>query len=295
MKSYSSKNIKDFLTKPHFDENIIFSKDNAWPKISVVTPSLNQAPYLEKTILSVLNQNYPNLEYIIIDGASKDGSVEIIKKYEKYLACWESTPDRCHTDALNKGFKRCTGDIIGWQNSDDFYLPNALEKAGQTFMKDSKIDVVFGNRINVDKDENYLFEFKYTPFSFGSLVHEGNIIVNESAFWKRNLFEKVGYLDEKWYFSMDYDFFIRLGLSKARFKHIPEFLAAMHYHSDTKTHNIWDMKITDDKAILKKYGLKRNKILAVFYMMKRAFWYLLYGDIRYVFIGVKRVMRRIGS
>ncbi|MFC1593791.1 glycosyltransferase family 2 protein [Candidatus Omnitrophota bacterium] len=293
MKTYLPDKIKEFLSKPLFDEKVILEKDPSWPKISVVTPSLNQAQYLEKTILSVLNQNYPNLEYIIIDGASTDGSVEIIKKYEKYLSYWESNPDRCHTDALNKGFRRCTGEIIGWQNSDDFYLPGAFIRVGSLFAKQPKLDVVFGDKVLVDENDNYLFEFKYVPFSLGSLVHEGNIIVNESAFWKRSLFDKVGYIDEQWYFSMDYEFFLRLGLAKVNFKHIPEFFGAMHYHSDTKTSRIWDMKITDDRSILEKYGLRRNKALSLFYMIKRTFGYLLYGDFRYIFIGMKRLSRRI--
>jgi len=115
LKNYElEKKLKEFVSKPLFDEKVILNKDPNYPKISIVTPSYNQAEFLERTILSVLNQNYPNLEYIIIDGGSTDGSVEIIKKYKKYLTYWVSEKDEGQSDAINKGFEKSTGEILAW-------------------------------------------------------------------------------------------------------------------------------------------------------------------------------------
>ena len=137
MKKYSAKEIKEFISKPLFDKSIILNKNTSYPKISIVTPSYNQTQFLERTILSVLNQNYPNLEYIIIDGGSTDESVEIIKKYEKYLYYWVSEKDKGQSAAINKGFRKSKGEILAWQNSDDIYFPGVFKYIAKLFDKKS--------------------------------------------------------------------------------------------------------------------------------------------------------------
>jgi len=163
MRKFTSQEIKEFVSKPLFDEKVILNKDPSWPKISIVTPSYNQAEFLERTILSVLNQNYPNLEYIIIDGGSTDGSVEIIKKYEKYLSYWVSEKDRGQAHALNKGFEKATGDLVGWQNSDDIYLPGAFRKVAEVYRNNPNYDVYFGNIYFIDEEDNIIRDLKFSP------------------------------------------------------------------------------------------------------------------------------------
>src|SRR5437870_11920580 len=142
------------------------SRMNAYPLISIVTPSYNQAEYLEKTILSVLSQNYPNLEYINVDGGSTDKSVEIIKKYEKFLKYWVTESDQGQTNALNKGFKHATGDLLTWLNSDDYYMHGALHKVAGTAMAKPQAHVFVGTGQIIDQMGNVL-HYKEPPPEIG--------------------------------------------------------------------------------------------------------------------------------
>ena len=173
-----------FVTKPAFDEQILLSKDPSFPKISVVTPSFNQAEYLERTILSVLNQNYPNLEYIILDGGSTDGSVEIIKKYEKYLHHWVSQKDKGQTDAINRGLKMATGEWLTFQNSDDVFAQNAFSTLVKAIKKHPKVNVFFGNFLFIDEHDHTYEIMKSVPFSVYAQVYEGIQVHNQSFFFK---------------------------------------------------------------------------------------------------------------
>ena len=185
MRKFTSQEIKEFVSKPLFDEKVLLNKDPSWPKISIVTPSYNQAQFLERTILSVLNQNYPNLEYIIIDGGSTDGSVEIIKKYEKYLAYWISEKDKGQAHAINKGFEKATGELVGWQNSDDIYLPNAFYKVVEIFREKPDYDVYFGNIYFIDESDSIIRDLRFVKFSSFSLIYEGTVLANQATFLKK--------------------------------------------------------------------------------------------------------------
>lgn len=208
MKKFTSQEIKDFVSKPMFDEGLILNKDPTWPKISIVTPSYNQVAFLERTILSVLNQNYPNLEYIIIDGGSIDGSVEIIKKYEKYLAYWISEMDKGQSDALNKGFKVATGELVGWQNSDDIYNPAVLLKAAKYFSRYPYVDLIFGDFYFIDDNDNIIQEIRHRPFNKWEYLYQSPNITNQSAFFKHNLITKIP-ITLEYNYAMDFDFFMR--------------------------------------------------------------------------------------
>jgi glycosyltransferase involved in cell wall biosynthesis len=265
---------------------------NDWPKISIVTPSFNQAVFLERTIQSVLSQDYPNLEYIIIDGGSTDGSVDIIKKYAGKLAYWVSEKDNGQTHAINKGFRRASGDIVAWLNSDDEYCPGALKTVARTFMEDKELDVVFGNRLTIDENENILRDDRHTRYTFAALVLYGMIISQPAAFWKRRLLEQFGYLDESMRFAMDYEFFCRIG-EHIKTKHVRMHFAKFRRQSSSKTSNIIDVGRAEHRQISEKYLKEACKgwpvklvILSVF--AQRTFWYILQGDGLYVLKGFVR-------
>ena len=177
---------------------------NNFPKISIVTPSFNQAEYLEETIKSVLSQNYPNLEYIIIDGGSTDGSVEIIKKYADRLAYWVSEPDKGHGDALNKGFQHSTGEIMAWLNSDDLYFPWTLNAVSEIFSAHPEVEwLTTTKRVSLEIDNLTHKEFTFVNFGKSGykrgfyLFASDNVISQESTFWRRSLWERAGgYVNE---------------------------------------------------------------------------------------------------
>ena len=258
------------------------------PKITIVMPSYNQAMYLERTILSVLNQAYPNLEFIIIDGGSTDGSVDIIKKYEGYLAYWYSGPDSGQSDALNHGFSKATGDIFGWLNSDDLYLPGAFGSVAEAFRVRSESGVVFGDWWEIDNaDEvtsvNYAFDF-----SLGHLIHEGFHLNSQAMFWRRAVHQRFGAFDIKLHRTMDYDLILRLGLVEGQgaFYRIPQALACFRRHTEQKTIG-FDRRVLDEhRQIANKNGIGikcslPGRAFWLVYRLRRAYWYVKRGGFTY--------------
>lgn len=204
------------------------------PKISIVTPSFNQGRFIERTILSVLDQDYQNLEYIIIDGGSTDDSVGIIKKYESRLAYWISESDCGQSDAINKGFMKATGDIFAWLNADDKYKPGAISKVVQIFSVNPDAAIVYGDGDTIDEYDNYIF-VNYRPgkFDFKRLV-EGNFIFQPAAFFKKGVIQNAGYLDENLHYAMDYDLWLKAAL-KFKIYYFPSKLAEFREHAESKT------------------------------------------------------------
>jgi glycosyltransferase involved in cell wall biosynthesis len=237
MKKFTSEKIKEFVSKPLFDEKIILNKDSSLPKISIVTPSYNQAEFLERTILSMLNQNYPNLEYIIIDGKSTDDSTKVIKKYEKFLTFWVSEEDEGQSHAINKGLSRAKGEIVAYLNSDDIYLPGALEKVADFFKNNPKIDIVYGDYYIINEYDEIIKKKKEINFDYtmGCFIGFGLIIGQPATFIKRRVIEKVGYLNENLHFNMDAEYWFRCAQKGIRFKHIRHFLSGFRWHKESKT------------------------------------------------------------
>jgi len=290
MKSATSAEIKNFISKATFDKQAACKKNRLWPRISIVTPSYNHAQFLEKTILSVLNQSYPNLEYIIIDGGSTDGTVEIIQKYEKYLSYWTSEKDQGQVYALNKGFSMATGDIIGWQNSDDVYMPSAFRQTAELFLKHSDVDIVFGNTILIDENDTVIGELRFTPFCLLTHFYEGMSITNQSSFWARDVFSRIGMLDTRFQFSMDYEFFLRAAKNNIKFRLFHTYLGAFRIHPTAKSSTVTHISENDHLNINRLY--KRRFVLSSLFrimsLLRRCFYYIIQGDIDYLLGGIVR-------
>ena len=209
-----------------------------WPKISVVTPCLNQADFLPLAIESILAQKYPNLEYIIIDGGSTDGSQEIIKSYESHIDYWHSCKDGGQADAINKGFLKVSGDIVAWLNADDLYLPGAFEKAAQCFSTDPKLDLLYGDCVFIDKKGQFIRYFtECEPYNPKRLRNSSDFIMQPTTFFKRNTLFKIGLLDTSLHYTMDWDLWARFAKAGAKVKYLPLVLAANREYSGTKTNS----------------------------------------------------------
>jgi glycosyltransferase involved in cell wall biosynthesis len=202
------------------------------PLVTIVTPSYNQARFLEQTMRSVLEQDYPNIEYMVVDGGSTDGSVELIKKYSDRLTWWVSEKDGGQAEAINKGFARAKGEIIAWVNSDDYYMPGAVSSAVKALMDHPEAGFVYGNVQVVDKDENILNQLSYGNWGLKDLL-SFHIIGQPAVFIRRSLLEKVGYLDLTYHCLLDHHLWIRLAEQRAM-KYIPSLWASAHYHEDCK-------------------------------------------------------------
>ena len=203
------------------------------PTISIVTPSFNQARFLERTIRSVLDQEYPRLEYIVMDGGSTDGSLEIIERHADRLAYWTSGPDGGQAAAINTGWRRATGEVVAWLNSDDFYLPGSLLEIGEAFAAHREASLIYGLTRRVDADGKPMGTVG-SAYSWRTMLFSHQVIPQPSAFFRRSAVDAVGLLDESLHYSMDYDFFLRLTQSRPALM-LPRPFAIATVHEDAKT------------------------------------------------------------
>jgi glycosyltransferase involved in cell wall biosynthesis len=223
-----------------------------YPKISIITPSFNQAQFLEEAISSVLNQNYPNLEFIIIDGGSTDGRVEIIKKYEKYLAYWVSEKNEGQADALNKGFARATGDIIGWLNSDDCYLDGTFFKVRDA-LRSVDIDAVYADCIFSDANGTYLKDVRSLKpvkwlMLFCCYIH------STTFFFKKKIIDAGINIDKTFHITMDKEFFAHILYSDFKLKYVHDNFAVFRWHGGNKSINTGRVRLTRMREGLKIYN-----------------------------------------
>lgn len=205
------------------------------PCISIVTPSYNQAAFVEQTIKSVLDQEYPNLDYIIQDGASTDGTVEILERYRPQLAHLESARDEGQTNAINLGFAKSDGEIMAYLNSDDLILPGTLPYVAEFFVTHPDIDVVYGHRIIIDEYDREVGRWVMPPHD-DEVLDWADYIPQETMFWRRRIWEKIGgHFDEDFHFAMDWDLVLRFRAAGAKIVRLPRFMGAFRVHSQQKT------------------------------------------------------------
>jgi glycosyltransferase involved in cell wall biosynthesis len=202
------------------------------PLITIITPSYNQSRYLEETIRSVLGQDYPAIEYFIIDGGSTDSSVEIIRSYESQISGWVSEKDRGQAEAINKGFKRASGEYIAWLNSDDTYQPGAICAAIETFQKHPEAGIVYGNVLSIDENSQPFNLQTFQPYNLKDLM-AFNIISQPAVFMRRAVLEQAGYLDLDYHLLLDHHLWLRMA-ALAPMVYIPATLAAARYHAEAK-------------------------------------------------------------
>lgn len=245
--------------------------ENNLPRISIVTPSYNQGQYLEATIKSVLGQNYPNLEYFIIDGGSIDDSVDIIKKYKNQLAFWTSEPDNGQTSAINKGLNLITGDIWAYLCSDDTYNKNVFFDIKKQFIENPDIDVIYGDCNWIDEFGNLIRRKKPSPYSVKKLLKD-NFLYQPSIFLRKRVLVKYGYFDENLKYAMDYEYWLRISKdSKFKYLHIP--IANYRLHSSSKT--------VGQLRAMRKEMIKIKKVYGRGLHAKFSYWYYLIWGIKF--------------
>ncbi len=244
-----------------------------YPRITIVTPSFNQGGFLRETIESILNQDYPNLEYIVIDGGSTDGSVDIIRRYEEHLSYWCSEKDRGQSDAIMKGFKRATGELLAWVNSDDVLLSSCLRTIAEYYLREKEPEIVTGNVVYIDyqgRITRYIRLPRQSRFFFFRGIWHASA---PAIFFKASLFRKVDGLNLHYNLCMDLDMWMQMMKRGARVVHIPRYLGAYRWHKGAKTVQYLNSKTTSlsqERVDILKENIPR------FSVSKVLFWRTIY-------------------
>lgn len=229
------------------------------PLVTIVTPSYNQGRFIRDTIESVLSQNYPKIEYIIIDGMSADDTSDIVREYEDRLT-FIREKDHGQSDAINKGFRMAKGEIVAWLNSDDVYEPDCIQRAVLEFQKHPDLGLLYGDGYIIDENGKKTGKFNATQaFDAWELIHVQDYILQPTTFFRKNCLKKAGYLDESLNWCMDWDLWIRLS-KITKVKYIPEYFACAREYSGTKTSVGGRKRLLEIKKLMQKYSGKKSPV-----------------------------------
>ena len=222
-------------------------------RVSVVTPSFNQGKYLEETIRSVLEQSYPEIEYIIIDGGSRDQSLDIIRKYENRLAYWQTGKDRNAWDAINQGWEKSTGEIFCYLNADDVFLENTVQTIVEKFQQNPNVDVLYGDATAIDSNGKQLFPFASENFDIAKIFRTWEDPIRQpSSFFRASVFKQYGGTDETYPFCADFEYWIRIAPT-SKFLYIPLNLSLVRLHAETRTATMEDVQARELIRLAKQF------------------------------------------
>jgi len=262
------------------------------PLLSIVTPSYNQAKYIEHNLQSVKNQSYPNVEHIVVDGGSDDGTVDILKTYEdEYNLRWVSEPDRGQSHAINKGIRMANGEWIGWQNSDDYYTPSAFEGFHARLKANPDADLIYGDLIVVNEEREEINRIFTIPRSKFVCRNWSTYTSNQCTFIRASVFERVGMLNEKIELTMDTDLFYRMAQQEVRAEHVSDFFGVFRVQPDAKTMQDVEEEINAERQLMYDRPtyekmlprpLRQNlaKLLKAAYLLRERRWYAFEYNLR---------------
>ena len=248
-----------------------------YPRITIVVPSYNQGRFIEQTFKSIIDQGYPNLELIVIDGGSSDETLGVIKQYAKHITWWVSEADDGQANAINKGMSHATGEILAWLNSDDCLMPGSLLQVAQHFLASPDTDVVYGHRVLINEAGLDVGRW-ILPAHRKMILTYADYIPQETMFWRKILWRKVNaHLDESFRFAMDWELICRFVQADAKFTLIPAFLGQFRMHAMQKTNANLESDGFREMAIIRKayrQSFSRHAALQILYhRMQRASLY----------------------
>jgi glycosyltransferase involved in cell wall biosynthesis len=269
--------LQRFVACERFGESIAGISQSEYTRISIIMPSYNQAGFIERSILSVLNQNYPNLQFIIMDGGSTDGTVEVIRKYDRRLV-WRSEPDRGQSDAINKCLAIVDGELVGWLNSDDVYFPGALLLINKFARRRPGAVLYSGIVAMINRDDHLLRIPRLSRPTMRSMLFEGFSMLSQGVFWRREAQSRAGFFDVDLHYAMDFDFWMKL-LAHGDAEFLPEILGGFRIYGTSKTSSAPERGYAEVRAIRNRYGVDdttarwrlRRNLLFLWKVVRRRF------------------------